>query len=823
MAGLLDFWGTPQPGPDGRDPVLSLLAPFVTGGAIAPSGPTPEGAEPWSVPPDSRAATMAGWSAFNQALLRAGEKTLGPPQSTAGAVADALAAGSGAAGAQQRTDWLQRRQEFAMGLQLRDQQRKEAGLRLAFGAFMPAGTGQIAPDGSALPGAAPGGAPGGGEDYPGASVRDLLSRRESGGQADQVNGLRFSGEYQLGAPLAATAGIYQPGPQENVSDPTAPGQWSGVKWSGTFNIPGFPQVKTVGDFLANRDAQQAAYKAGMAANDQALNRLGLYGYVGQTIGGVPVTRDGLLAAAWLGGPAGVERFVRSGGTDNRADGNGTKVSDYLAMGVAARPDRPPPNLTPDQQSTWQKMTPQGRQAVMATMIADPDKGIAMLAQSAIQDANRDRFVVLTPAQARARGITDTSRTYQLNTTTQKVEAMPDTPASYRVLTPAEVTARGLSTNQRWQVNERDNQVSALPDQPQKRILSDTEAQQRMGPGYRPGSTYIETVGPDGTTRDVQTMVIADRAGLVPNEPQAVRLAADLSHNLAQDPRLRQWRETEPRFDGALVGLNENTRAGAEAAIESVAKIFDPNAVVRDHKLEMAAAYGGMQQRLSEFLGRTTGESGLTEDAKRQLASLAYNDMKARDQAALAALREAREAAVRQGLDPGMVLPKLKLIALQPHEVEGELPAGVTFRAPMVETPNGRFELSDRKDGKPVVPAGQLRPDALSPDAPPALRHPSSATPAAAPPAPAASPATPLPTLAQTPPVAVPAPASAAPAPATPPPAAVVATAITADGLAALDAAAFADLRKRARDQRPDFTDAELRLIDAEQRRRRGRN
>lgn len=811
MAGLLDFWGTPQPGPDGRDPVLSLLAPFVTGGAIAPAGPAPDGAPPWAVPTDSRTAAMAGWGAFNQALLRAGEKTLGPAQSTFGAIGDALAAGSSAARTQQAADWMQKRQEFALGMQMQDQQRKQAALKMAFGAFMPAGTDTLTP--GAAPGASPGGVPalGGaaGQDgeYPGASVRDVLRRAESGGKPDANNQFGFKGLYQFGVPLAIDAGFYEPAQGENPR---------GNAWTGSFKIPGFPDVKNLGDFLANPAAQDEAFRLGMAAKDRQASAAGLYSYIGQTRAGVPITRDGILAGAWLGGVGGVQRFLQSDGKDDPVDGNGTPVSRYVGMGASARGAAPPPNLTPQQQGTWQRLSPEGRQAVMATMIADPDKGIAMLAQSAIQDANRDRFVVLTPEQARARGITDTSRSYQLNVATQKVEAMPDTPARFRVLTPEEAATRGLSTNQRWQLNERDNQVSALPDQPQKRILGDAEAQQRMGPGYRPGSTYIETVGPDGTTRDIQTMVIADRAGLVANEPQAIRIAVDLGQQLGQDPRIKGWRETESRFDAVLVGLNENTRAGAEAAVESIAKIFDPNAVVRDHKLEMAASYGGMQQRLQEMIGKGIGASGLTTDARRQLASLAWEEMKTRDQAVVAALGEARATAAAAGLDPKMVLPKIKLLAAQRDDISGDIPDGITFRPPLRETPNGRFELTDRDGTRPVMPEGKLPRE----QRPPAGQG---AGQGAGPAGFDGGAATPLPDATQPSPAAPPSVANAMPPRATSAPPAAAAPEISPQMLQAMDAAAFAALRQKARDQRPDFTDEELRLIDAEQRRRSRRN
>ncbi len=162
---------------------------------------------------------------------------------------------------------------------------------------------------------------------PGAGVAPRLERSESGGSATTVNAGGYSGRYQIGAPLAADAGIYTPGRGETVTD-----GWSGAKWSGTFNIPGFPDVKTHAQFLANPEAQHAAYLAAQKKNDETAQSMGLYNAVGRTINGVEVTREGILAGMWLGGGKGVQRWVSSGGQDDPRDGNGTPVSKWVALG-----------------------------------------------------------------------------------------------------------------------------------------------------------------------------------------------------------------------------------------------------------------------------------------------------------------------------------------------------------------------------------------------------------------------------------------------------------------------------------------------------------
>ena len=59
-------------------------------------------------------------------------------------------------------------------------------------------------------------------------------------------------------------------------------------------------------------------------------------YYGQTIGGVPINRESLMAMAHLGGKGGMKKFVQTGGRYNPADSNGTKLSDYGQRFVGTR-------------------------------------------------------------------------------------------------------------------------------------------------------------------------------------------------------------------------------------------------------------------------------------------------------------------------------------------------------------------------------------------------------------------------------------------------------------------------------------------------------
>ncbi|MCA1831233.1 MAG: hypothetical protein LC750_00535 [Actinobacteria bacterium] len=162
-----------------------------------------------------------------------------------------------------------------------------------------------------------------------------LVQSESGGDPTVVNKLGYAGAYQFGAPRLAALGVYTPGSGENLAGWSKTPKDAPGKWTGTFSIPGFPEVKTLNDFLANPDAQKAAYGLHQQRTDKEIDDLGLGQYIGQTIGGVPITRDGIRAMIHLGGAEGARVTLASGGGINPADANGTTRLDYARLGGGA--------------------------------------------------------------------------------------------------------------------------------------------------------------------------------------------------------------------------------------------------------------------------------------------------------------------------------------------------------------------------------------------------------------------------------------------------------------------------------------------------------
>lgn len=90
-----------------------------------------------------------------------------------------------------------------------------------------------------------------------------------------------------------------------------------------------PVGMTPQEFLRNPDIQQSVERWHFADINQFIQGQNLGAAVGQTIKGVPVTINGMIAVAHLGGKQGLKRFIETGGQYDPADANGTRLSDYL--------------------------------------------------------------------------------------------------------------------------------------------------------------------------------------------------------------------------------------------------------------------------------------------------------------------------------------------------------------------------------------------------------------------------------------------------------------------------------------------------------------
>jgi hypothetical protein len=89
-----------------------------------------------------------------------------------------------------------------------------------------------------------------------------------------------------------------------------------------------PAEMTPQQFKQNKAAQVAAANWHFNDIDQNIRKHGYDRLIGQSVGGVPISMNGMRAMAHLGGFGGLSRFLMSGGQYNPADSFGTSLAAY---------------------------------------------------------------------------------------------------------------------------------------------------------------------------------------------------------------------------------------------------------------------------------------------------------------------------------------------------------------------------------------------------------------------------------------------------------------------------------------------------------------
>jgi hypothetical protein len=123
--------------------------------------------------------------------------------------------------------------------------------------------------------------------------KEALGFKESQGSYSVINPYGYMGKYQFGI--------------------------------GTLNLLG---VYNANSFINDPSIQEKAFEANLSRNKWVLRR-DIKRFSGKIIGGVKVTESGILAAAHLGGPGSVKKFLRSYGQNVFSDAFGSSVRYYM--------------------------------------------------------------------------------------------------------------------------------------------------------------------------------------------------------------------------------------------------------------------------------------------------------------------------------------------------------------------------------------------------------------------------------------------------------------------------------------------------------------
>jgi hypothetical protein len=438
------------------------------------------------------------------------------------------------------------------------------------------------------------------------SVR--LASSESGGKPGVVNSQGYSGKYQFGEAAAIDAGFYEA--DDNPND---------NKWNGRFKLDG---VTSYQDFLANSEAQDQAYSMHEARLDTEIEGRGLTKYIGQTIGGVPVTRDALIGMMHLGGAAGVQRFLESGGEHNPADSNGTRLSDYGIKFSGTRPGQ-----QPQAQPTAPVRTAAGNKAVIDQFGTElgyqllgeerrnPDKLLSDVLPPEMIDAN-PHWQGMTIAQARQSLETRLAGTQPTTEQPQRTQQAPERPQQASapfsderydyhnrngrlVIKDGKVEARDKRTGQHVMVDPPGSGTTTL---------TDAEA---VAAGFPKGS-IVE--------RDARGNTKVIKEG---EKPQTNKDIADVERNWRTDfnKPIAQSRDLTSQVGIIRNALATKKGPGDIAGIIAFNKLLDPGAVVREADVALTLQAQGLGDRLETWMANKQEGDVLPQPLRDELLSL----------------------------------------------------------------------------------------------------------------------------------------------------------------------------------------------------------
>ena len=123
--------------------------------------------------------------------------------------------------------------------------------------------------------------------------KEALGFKESRGKYQVVNEFGYLGKYQFGRATLRVLGVYDSS-----------------------------------SFIGDPSLQEKVFEANLARNKWVLRR-DIERFSGKVINGVHVTESGILAAAHLGGPGSVKKFLRSYGRNVFSDAYGSSVKFYM--------------------------------------------------------------------------------------------------------------------------------------------------------------------------------------------------------------------------------------------------------------------------------------------------------------------------------------------------------------------------------------------------------------------------------------------------------------------------------------------------------------
>jgi hypothetical protein len=212
--------------------------------------------------------------------------------------------------------------------------------------------------------------------------------------------------------------------------------------------------------------------------------------------------------------------------------------------------------------------------------------------------------------------------------------------SFNILTPAQATAMGLSSDGTYQQNTRTGQVTAV---------SSPEA----------SPTEIRLLKAAGMPVTMANIMSVRRAGAVTvnmgEGQKGFENEVNLKKMFSNEPIYKDFSDMQSAFKQVQSSLKQENPIGDVAAATKIMKLLDPGSVVRESELGISMAATGKMDRLQNYVTNWTQGTKLTPTQRQDFQNLANELFAAAGQTYNAKRNEYVDFASKYNLDPNKAL------------------------------------------------------------------------------------------------------------------------------------------------------------------------
>lgn len=482
-------------------------------------------------------------------------------------------------------------------------------------------------------------------------------------------------------------------------------QFGQARIQDAINAGALPPGTTPQVFMASPELQKQAEAWHFSDIDQKIQQNGFDKLVGQRIGNVPVTIDGLRAVAHLGGTEGMRKFVESGGRYNPSDVNGTSLMDYFtrhggrgqtqtqvaqASPTAGVTGDNPAKLRADA-TYYEQSNPEASRQLRARADAIDGGANVRSPVQVVQASPPSGASVPDAANQRAPGSQEAG--FYIPGTAPATSSVPSIANDPKV--------------RLWQ--QRLNSPAAVQNDGVRAIaqrnldIAIKDAERRYNDGKAPESVREwQWARQNGMTKTNSPVEYAKELAAAKRDPDSD--VTNLRKEVQQLPSYKNLAQAAPIYRSMFDTAGRNTKASDLNLVYGLGKIMDPTSVVREGEMIMVKNSAGMSEQLMGAINALNGGAALTAETRQALMQEAYSRMDTYRQQFDQDMGQYRGIVGRRGFNADDVIPNIG--EFKPYEAPPK-PSGKGQPAPTAQAqplPQDYVDQYRRPDGSsPPLP------------------------------------------------------------------------------------------------------------------------